>query len=463
MRTPALQYLYLQKPVTMIIIICIISVFPWLGMDNLSAPGESQEAIVATAMLESGNWVLPQLPSGEWASHPPLAHWLMALFSLPQGYVSELTSRLPASLAFITLIGFTLVFFGKRLRFQQAFIAVLLLITSLGMHRAAILPREGMLLTTLMVIGMCQLHRWEDVLELKGLPIGIPILLGCAILTGEVIGILMPLFVFGVYLLMLHKYAYRTIFKTLLYAGISSLFLPALWYIAAWKQGGDAFLHMIWAKESINNGIVFNIIALAFGFMPWTLFFFFSLFGLKYSQSEKPLKERIADTWKGMQTMDKEKLFSLVALTCIFLFYSFFPFFLNSEWALLPAYPFIAIFLAQYALYITEYRTKVTRVFAILMATGATCAAIGIGLAMSGDLVEIASRYEGHWRIMYLSESLSSLFAQPNGKTICFFVLLLMALATTYYQLFKKINIKILYATIALVFVLHFLFDGLFM
>lgn len=26
----------------------------------------------------------------------------------------------------------------------------------------------------------------------------------------------------------------------------------------------------------------------------------------------------------------------------------------------MPAYPFIAIFLAQYAIYITEYRTKIT-------------------------------------------------------------------------------------------------------
>ena len=35
----------------------------------------------------------------------------------------------------------------------------------------------------------------------------------------------------------------------------------------------------------------------------------------------------------------------------------------------MPAYPFIALFLAQYALYITEYRTKVTRVFAAFLAS----------------------------------------------------------------------------------------------
>ena len=119
-------------------------------------------------MLETDNWVLPQVYANEFAYKPPLAHWLMAVASLPQGYVSEFTSRLPSALAFIILIGFTLVFFGKRLRFQQAFIATLLLITCIEIHRAAMTTRVDMLLTTFIVIGLYQLYRWEDKLELKG-------------------------------------------------------------------------------------------------------------------------------------------------------------------------------------------------------------------------------------------------------------------------------------------------------
>ncbi|MFQ9021276.1 MAG: hypothetical protein ACLR6J_07680 [Parabacteroides merdae] len=97
--------------------------------------------------------------------------------------------------------------------------------------------RVDMLLTTFIVIGLYQLYRWEDKLELKGVPIAIPALLGCAVLTKGPVGIILPLFVFGVYLLMLRKYSYLVIFKALLYAGISSIFLPLLWYVAAWKQG----------------------------------------------------------------------------------------------------------------------------------------------------------------------------------------------------------------------------------
>ena len=50
MRTPTLQYLYLQKPVTMMVVICIISVLPWIGLGDFSTKGEPREAAVAISM-----------------------------------------------------------------------------------------------------------------------------------------------------------------------------------------------------------------------------------------------------------------------------------------------------------------------------------------------------------------------------------------------------------------------------
>ena len=479
MRTPTLQYLYLQKPVTMVIVICIISVLPWIGLGDFSTKGEPREAAVAVSMLETDNWVLPQVYANEFAYKPPLAHWLMAVASLPQGYVSEFTSRLPSALAFIILIGFTLVFFGKRLRFQQAFIVTLLLITCIEIHRAAMTTRVDMLLTTFIVIGLYQLYRWEDKLELKGVPIAIPALLGCAVLTKGPVGIILPLFVFGVYLLMLRKYSYLVIFKALLYAGISSIFLPLLWYVAAWKQGGDTFLNVMLAENfgrffhlstpdihynlGHENGVWYNFMTLAAGFVPWTIFFFFSLFGLKLHKPEKSVKEILANTWNNIRSMEKEKLFSLVALVCIIFFYSI-PSSKRSVY-LMPAYPFIAIFLAQYTLYITEYRTKVTRVFAAFMASITAVVMIAVALTMAGaiDPVKIASQYTSRQSTLEMVELVSNMFAYPCGLTICILIVLLAILATVYYQMFKKINIKILYATIALAFAINLLIDGVVM
>ena len=80
MRTPTLQYLYLQKPVTMVIVICIISVLPWIGLGDFSTKGEPREAAVAVSMLETDNWVLPQVYANEFAYKPPLAHWRRDMF-----------------------------------------------------------------------------------------------------------------------------------------------------------------------------------------------------------------------------------------------------------------------------------------------------------------------------------------------------------------------------------------------
>ncbi len=478
MRTPTLQYLYLQKPVTMVVIICIISVLPWIGLGDFSTKGEPREASVAISMLETGNWVLPQVYANEFAYKPPMAHWLMAAFSYPSGHVSEFTSRLPSAVAFFCLMGCTLVFFGRRLRFQEAFIATLFLLTCVEIHRAAMTTRVDMLLTAFIVIGIYHLFRWEDRMELKGLPVGVPILLGCAVLTKGPVGIILPLFVFGVYLLMLRKYSIKTVFKALLYIGVASSFLPLLWYIAAWKQGGERFLNVVLAENfgrffhldtpDINyelgheNGVWYNFATLAGGFVPWTVFFVFSLFGLK-CKLRMPIPQLMKDAWRSVLSMEKEKLFSLVALVCIIFFYSL-PSSKRSVY-LMPAYPFIAIFLAQYALYITEYRTKVTRVFAAFLVFVTAVVLIAAGLTMAGVVSpsDIAARYTDRLSTLSQVEAVSAMFTAAGSLTVCIVAAVCLALITVIYQMFRKTNIKILYATIALTFAINLLVDGVVM
>lgn len=464
----------------MIIVICIISVLPWIGLGDFSTKGEPREAAVAVSMLESGNWVLPQVYANEFAYKPPMAHWLMAAFSYPGGEVTEFTSRLPSALAFIVLMGFVLVFFGKRIvKFQEAFIATLLLITCVEMHRAAMTTRVDMVLTMFMLLGLFQLYRWEDKLELKGLPFFIPVLFGCAILTKGPVGIILPLFVFGVYLIMLRKYNWLTIFKALLYAGISSLFLPLLWYVAAWKQGGDEFLNVVLAENfgrffhlstpAINydlgheNGVWYNFVTLAAGFIPWTIFFFFTLFGLKLHRPAHSVRRILSDARARILEMDKVRLFSLVALVCILFFYSI-PSSKRSVY-LMPAYPFIALFLAQYAIYITEYRTKVTRVFAAFLASVVVVVWIASFLTIAGliDPMAMVGNYTARPSTLQTVGMVTAALRTPDFLTVALMLVVLIALVTLCYQLFKKINIKILYATIALTFCVNLLIDGVIM
>ena len=477
MRTSALQYLYLQKPITTVIIVCMIALLPWLSSDFYTK-GEPREASVAVSMIESGNWILPKVYADEFAYKPPMAHWLMAAFSLPQGHISEFTSRLPSAIAQIILIGVVLAFFGKRIRFQEAFIATLLLLTCFEMHRAGMTARVDMLLTTFIVLGLMQLYRWENKLELKGLPLTIPVLFSCAILTKGPVGIILPLFIFFVYLLTLRKHTFGKIVKSLLYIAISSLFLPMIWYAEAYRQGGEEFLNVMLAENfgrffhlsesNINydlgheEGFFYNFITLLSGFIPWTLLVVFSLFGAKWCLPHKSLLQILKDAWNRFQSMEKMKRFSLIAAVCIIFFYTI-PSSKRSVY-LMPAYPFLSILLAQYFIYITENRSKVTRVFAYVLTTVTSIAFI-TGLLMmtrAVDIYAIAEKYTTKASTLHSIESVANAF---SGSIISWIImgLLLISIITVICQTTKRINIKILYATLLMTFCINLFIDGIVM
>lgn len=79
------------------------------------------------------------------------------------------------------------------------------------------------------------------------------------------------------------------------------------------------------------------------------------------------------------------------------------------------------------------------------------------------DPVAIASQYTSRAATLSQVEAISNMFSYCNGLTICIVIIVLLALLTVLYQMFKKINIKILYATIALSFTINLLVDGVIM
>jgi 4-amino-4-deoxy-L-arabinose transferase-like glycosyltransferase len=462
--------LYLQKPISSVIIICAIALLPWLNSDFYTK-GEPREASVAVSMLESGNRILPKVYAEEFAYKPPMAHWLMAVFSLPQGHVTEFASRLPSALAQIVLIGCMLAFFGKRIRFQEAFIATLLLITCFEIHRAGITARVDMLLTTFTVLGLMCLYRWENKLELKGLPVVIPLLLSCAVLTKGPVGVILPLFIFFVHLLLLRKYGFFKIIKSLIYIGVSSMFIPMLWYIAAYQQGGEEFLNVILAENfgrffhlsesSISydlghrEGVFYNFATLLAGFIPWTLLFVFSLFGIKWRKPRKSVKQILKDARTWFYSIEKMKRFSIVAAVCILFFYTI-PSSKRSVY-LMPAYPFISLLLAQYFIYITENRAKVTRIFGIVLASIASTVFLASFLIITG-LAKVEH--------FVTDDSLRNIINAPaihSLSTKLILIFFAISIATVIYQLSKRINIKILYSTLLLAFCIHFFIDGVIM
>ena len=103
-----------KKSLFYLLLICTLTILPFLGLTDYHTKGEPREAIVAYSMLETGNWILPENNGGDIAYKPPFFHWMITAFSAISGSVTEYTSRLPSALALIVMTLVTFLFYRKR-------------------------------------------------------------------------------------------------------------------------------------------------------------------------------------------------------------------------------------------------------------------------------------------------------------------------------------------------------------
>jgi len=474
MRPPTLQYFYLEKPMILLILITFISVFLWIGKGDFYTKGEPREASVAVSMIEKNQWILPQEYADELAYKPPLTHWLMAVFSLPRGKVTPLSARLPSALAFMGLIVVSFLFFGKNLKFQDSFLAALILLTSFELHRAAMTARVDMLLTFLIIWALTRLFRWEERKQLKGFPIWVVILQGLATLTKGPVGIVLPMLVFGVYLLFLRYNIWKVAAK-LIPVALASLVLPLIWYFLAYQVGGKEFLNVVWAENfgrflSSENLPIhydlghaeawwYNFLTLAAGFIPWTILLFISLFGLNYSKKIPNIKS----LWNSFMQQDKMKLFSAIAAIVIVVFYSI-PSSKRSVY-LMPAYPFIAIFIAQYVLYLRENKTKLSSIFDIFITVIACIVSLFVLLTVIFPVIDPVLLASYFVKSQQTLDQIASTWQSLQGFSILRVLLLLVLLYSifVFFKHFRRKNyLKVLYSTIGVYLALNLVLDGIF-
>ena len=375
----------------LLLIISSLTIVPYLGLTNFHTKGEPREAIVAVSMLQNDNWILPVNNGSDIAYKPPFFHWCIAALSLPTGEVTEFTSRLPSALAVIVMSAMCFLFFAKRSRNDLAFLASLLLLSGFEVHRAAMASRVDMVLTCFIVLALLQLYRWWEH-DLRGIPVCAVLFMSIATLTKGPVGIILPCAVIGVFLLLQKVSLWRTIYKVLPLALLACI-LPLLWYFAAYQQGGDTFLQLVLEEnfgrflgkmsyESHEQPVIYYFYITLAGWLPWSLLVIMSLFVLKYKRPHGTVKTYWERFKAYIAHMDRMRLFSLLAIVIIFVFYCI-PKSKRSVY-ILPIYPFIAYFLAEYMLYLLKQRPKVWRVFSITIASVGTLLLIVLILVKSG-------------------------------------------------------------------------------
>ncbi len=354
-----------NKALWFVTILAITMLIPFLGLTDFNTKGEPREAVVAYTMLEHGNWILPINNGGDIPYKPPFFHWCIAFFSLIAGHVSEYTSRLPSAISLILMVvgGFT--FYSKRKDTKTSLIAAILTLTTFEVHRAGTNCRVDMLNTAFMVGAMYLLYRWWEKGK-KQLPWLAILCMSGATLTKGPVGIILPCFVMGVFMLIQRENFWGIVWRMALTA-VFSLVIPFFWYYAAYQQGGDAFLQLVkeenidrfmgkMSYESHENPAWYNLMTLTTGWLPYTLLMVFSLFVLPW---KKFSKSKLVENMK----MDTPlQLFTWLAFLLVLFFYCI-PKSKRSVY-LLPCYPFMAYLIAEYIVWMMKEKLGAIKVFA---------------------------------------------------------------------------------------------------
>ena len=357
-----------------LIILLIITFIPFLGEAIYNTKGEPREAIVAVSMLQQDNWILPESCGGDIPYKPPFFAWCIATVSLLfGGEVTEFSSRVPSAIAMIvlTMVGFR--FYSRRASKFVAFAMTLITMTAFEVYRAAYACRVDMVLTMFIVTSLYALyHHYER--GAKGISWIAILLMSGGVLTKGPIAIILPCLVMGIFYLLRGVGFWRT-FAQFAASGLLACVIPAIWYMAAYQQGGEHFLDLV-KEENIDrflgkmsygsheNPIHYNFVTVISGMLPYTLLAIFSLFSIKYSSpfhKGEGAKELFSRFKRWINKMDDVKLFSLLSLVLIFTFYCI-PKSKRSVY-LLPIYPFIAYYLTLYIMYLARKGAKSLKVF----------------------------------------------------------------------------------------------------
>ena len=449
-----------------LVLISILTLLPFLGMTDFHTKGEPREAIVAYSMLETGNWILPQNNGGDIAYKPPFFHWLIAGFSALNGAVTEYTSRMPSALALIVMSLAGFLFYVKRRGKEVAFLASLILLSNFEVHRAAFACRVDMVLTVCIVLALYQLYRWYEK-GMKGLPWIAALFMGCATLTKGPVGILLPCLVTGVFLLIRGISFFKAFWKMVL-VGLASCLLPAIWYLAAYQQGGDNFISLVMEEnlgrfmgkmsyESHENGVHYYFIMLAAGLLPYTILLLVQLFFLKYSRPSGGIKKLWTRLVNYLRQMDAVRLYSLLSIVVIFVFYCI-PKSKRSVY-LLPIFPFIAYYLAELFIYLYRQKAKSLKIFSIILCSLGALLTLVFGVVRLGWIPEsVFGGKHAAENIAYLH----ALESMPLGIVEIVLMLLPFILAIYLFvgPLKKKNYHAMTYTVIASVFAIFLALDG---
>lgn len=227
---------------------------PFLGHTRLIHE-EPRRAIIAENMMETGDYLVPELIDQVYVAKPPLYNWLIVATSWAQGYVDEFSARISS---FLTLLALTLIMiFGMRSRLQAtglSFLAFATLLSPQLINKGTLAEIES--LFTLLVTLSLWTWFWNYEQGRKGLKLWLVpgIIVALSFLTKREPAIVF--YYFGIAGFLIYKRQFWSLFSPghLISAAVTLGIIGAWLYAMIDRAGVEALLESS-QKEVINRGL----------------------------------------------------------------------------------------------------------------------------------------------------------------------------------------------------------------
>jgi len=263
-----------------IVVLCWAAIYlPGLG--SLEIKGEEGRRILpAVTMLETGNWLVPQVGSEPYFRKPPLVNWLVALSFKITGQRNEWTARLPSVLSVLAVALAFLTVARASLGANGSLIAALIWMVNFGMIEKGRLIEIEALYVSLFGLGLvCWLSLWWQRRSAWLIWIVPSVFLGLGLLAKGPVHLL---FFYAVVAAVLHRAGeLRKLRHPAHFAGILIMLgIFAAWAIPCWLAMPGENLSQTWSVQltgrftgddfKLGNWLLNIPRGLAY-FLPWTL------------------------------------------------------------------------------------------------------------------------------------------------------------------------------------------------
>lgn len=126
---------------------------PGLGSTEIKGE-EGRRILPAIAMLETGEWIVPQISGEPYLSKPPLINWAIAGSFAVTGQRNDWTARLPTVLSVLLLAGVTVWVAGRWMGAEGALVAAVVIMTCVAMIEKGRLAEIEGIYVSLAGVGM---------------------------------------------------------------------------------------------------------------------------------------------------------------------------------------------------------------------------------------------------------------------------------------------------------------------